>query len=586
MLASYNEWDQILPEHVEGPIYEKAQASGDYIKETAYARAPTTPGLYDGPYIVTGYTSGAQIVLEPNPYWAGTKPGFKRIVIEAHREHGGAAGQSALGRCRHGGRRRRRPHHRPGARAAEAASRPVHLHLQAEPHLRAYRFEGRQSDPRRSARAPGARLRGRSQDAGRQAVPGHAAGRRHLGQSAERRFRRARSSTTPTISPRRRRCSPRPAGSRAPTASAATTRASACRSRYSTTAGNRLRELQQQVLQSNWKAACIEVTIKNEPARTFFGETVKKRDLRGARHVCLVEQRERIAAAAPCRSTEIPTEANNYGGSNYIGYSQPANGQADRRRPSRSSIPASEGDLGQDAGDLREGPAGHAALLPRRAACRAEMARRATRRPAMATSAASGRRTGTPNRRSAMASADTSTGCAAERADRDAAQRRFSRSRELTVAFPIEGRERRVVAGVSYSLPAGPHARRRRRIGLRQVDDGARADGARALAGQRHGLAPLRRARAHRPGRKTSGAALRGARIAMVFQEPMTSLNPVMPVGRQIAEAMVLHQAIGWSAGRARRRSSSSSAVGIPSPQGARRRPSRISSPAACGNAP
>ena len=37
-----------------------------------------------------------------------------------------------------------------------------------------------------------------------------------------------------------------------------------------TTAGNRSRELVQQVLQSQWRDAGIDVRIRNEPARVFF----------------------------------------------------------------------------------------------------------------------------------------------------------------------------------------------------------------------------------------------------------------------------------------------------------------------------
>ncbi|WP_163434570.1 ATP-binding cassette domain-containing protein, partial [Escherichia coli] len=35
---------------------------------------------------------------------------------------------------------------------------------------------------------------------------------------------------------------------------------------------------------------------------------------------------------------------------------------------------------------------------------------------------------------------------------------------------------------------------------------------------------------------------LRGDRVAMIFQEPMTSLNPLMTIGDQIGEMFVLHK--------------------------------------------
>ncbi len=46
--------------------------------------------------------------------------------------------------------------------------------------------------------------------------------------------------------------------------------------------------------------------------------------------------------------------------------------------------------------------------------------------------------------------------------------------------------------------------------------------------------------------------AIRGNRIAMIFQEPMTSLNPVHTIGDQIAEAVQIHQGLGRTGAIAR----------------------------------
>ena len=45
---------------------------------------------------------------------------------------------------------------------------------------------------------------------------------------------------------------------------------------------------------------------------------------------------------------------------------------------------------------------------------------------------------------------------------------------------------------------------------------------------------------------------LRGARLAMIFQEPMTSLNPAYTIGDQIVEALQRHQGLDAAAARAR----------------------------------
>ncbi|QQR69275.1 MAG: ABC transporter ATP-binding protein [Alphaproteobacteria bacterium] len=51
---------------------------------------------------------------------------------------------------------------------------------------------------------------------------------------------------------------------------------------------------------------------------------------------------------------------------------------------------------------------------------------------------------------------------------------------------------------------------------------------------------------------QTQWQELRGNRMAMIFQEPMTSLNPLHRVGRQIAESLILHKRLDKNAARAK----------------------------------
>ncbi len=60
----------------------------------------------------------------------------------------------------------------------------------------------------------------------------------------------------------------------------------------------------------------------------------------------------------------------------------------------------------------------------------------------------------------------------------------------------------------------------------------------------------------------------RGRSVAMVFQEPMTALNPVMPIGKQVGEAVLAHAPRTAGAEVRRRVLEVLHAVGLPDPEG------------------
>ncbi len=79
----FDQLGELLPAHLEEPVYEAAHEPGAYMQQSHYNRDPTNPGLYNGPYRIAAIDTGSQLVLERNTHWTGAPAYFDRIVIRA-----------------------------------------------------------------------------------------------------------------------------------------------------------------------------------------------------------------------------------------------------------------------------------------------------------------------------------------------------------------------------------------------------------------------------------------------------------------------------------------------------------------------
>jgi peptide/nickel transport system ATP-binding protein len=124
--------------------------------------------------------------------------------------------------------------------------------------------------------------------------------------------------------------------------------------------------------------------------------------------------------------------------------------------------------------------------------------------------------------------------------------------RELVTRFKTDAGELRAVDHVSFTISRG------RSVGL--VGESGSGKSVTALAilgllrdppGRIVGGEILFRGRDLGKLRDAELRHIRGAEIGMIFQEPMTALNPVMTIGDQVAESLILHRRMTGRAARA-----------------------------------
>ncbi len=309
-----------MPAHIEGPIVEKVGAA-EYMKNSAYNQTPTNPGLYNGPYRISDYQSGSSITFEPNPHWFGQKPHFKRVTVRTIQNSAALLQNLLSGDIDYS----------PGEGIGISFDQVAELEKAKNPKF-TYVYKPGLTHEHIDLQPNNPIL----QDKRVREALIYAINRKQI---SERLFQGKSPVANSFVGPLSpfytddvKKYDYDPARAKAlldqagwkpgPDGIRRNAKGEKLSLEYATTSGNSQRELVQQVFQTQWKDAGIEVVIKNEPARSLFGETARKRTYTGmmmyAWANAVTEPPGRIL-----HTRAIPTEANNFAGSNFVAFSNP-----------------------------------------------------------------------------------------------------------------------------------------------------------------------------------------------------------------------------------------------------------------------
>lgn len=318
----YRELMPPLPKHIEEPIFAKFKKQKEgYDTNTAFNRNATNPGLYSGAYVITELKLGSHVSFAPNPHFNGIPPKVKKITVkyipnnatlEANLRSGNIDLISVVGM----------PFDQAIAFEKKVKAESLPYQVLFKPGLTYEHIDLNLDNPiLKDVRVRKALLLSINREElvkflfdGRQQVAVH-----NLA-TIDPWFTSSPSDIT--IYPFSRKDAEKLLDEAGWVMGSDKIRAKDGKKlslQFITTAGNKTRETVQTYLQDKWKRVGIEVILKTETPRTYFGETTSKRKYEALAMYAWSSFPEQ-SLLSTLHSKSIPSEANGWAGQNYPGW--------------------------------------------------------------------------------------------------------------------------------------------------------------------------------------------------------------------------------------------------------------------------
>ncbi|NUN06685.1 MAG: peptide ABC transporter substrate-binding protein [Bdellovibrio sp.] len=314
-----------VPTHLEKPIFDKYNKQKEgYEKNSNYVRAATNPGLYNGPYVISEVKLGSHVSFSPNPYFYGKKPNIQKIIVklipntgtmEANLRSGTIDMISTLGL----------DFDQALAFDKKAKAEKLAYDVHFVPSVTYEHIDLKLDNPvLKDVRVRKALVYSINREdlvkalfEGKQQVAIHNVSPKDPWYTADpgmiTLYRYSKREAGKLLDE---------AGWKMGADGYRAKDGKRLSLNFQTTAGNKTRELVQVYLQNQWKQAGIEVLVKNEPARVFFGDTMSKRKFEGLALFAWVSSPEN-SPRSTVSGKAIPTAANGWSGQNFHGWSNP-----------------------------------------------------------------------------------------------------------------------------------------------------------------------------------------------------------------------------------------------------------------------